>query len=523
MTAIPDDPIITAIQRTGYPPFYDPDYDIPDDDREDEDGEEETALIEVRQLPIIAERLWQVKEQVELAVREAASMVCTEETVQTVKTKRAELRKQFDELEEQRKAVKTAVMGPYNEFERVYKDCISGPFKTADATMKATIDGYEQGLKDRCREALQDYFDELCAVHSIDFLPLDRALALGRVQITLADAKAELADDAATNANTKAALANTKAQLAAEKAQLAQEAADLATQKAQLAVEAADLATRKAQLAADAAAAAGSAADAASAAADNANTKAGLANTKAGYAQEQGDYAKNQGDYAKNQIDGAKGSYESIDERLTHNERLSMYLEETTDPINQHYRDEYLRVLAVLYQAIEDAKAAITAANDATFNATSAAGAATSATMQALQSSGHAEEAADLATAAAASAIAAMNAAKGNYGSLNERLAAIEAGKQDIIEDLAAIRSGATAGSTAYQKPADGIPGSDLDETARGSLAKAESALQPADVKPVATSGSYNDLDDKPGNLSDFSNNVAVTFEERDDPLSIYR
>ena len=189
MTAIPDDPIISAIERTGYPPFYDPDYDIPDDDREDEDGEEETALIEVRQLPIIAERLWQVKEQVELAVREAASMVCTEETVQTVKTKRAELRKQFDELEEQRKAVKTAVMGPYNEFERVYKDCISGPFKAADATMKATIDGYEQGLKDRCREALQDYFDELCAVHSIDFLPLDRALALGRVQITLADAK----------------------------------------------------------------------------------------------------------------------------------------------------------------------------------------------------------------------------------------------------------------------------------------------------------------------------------------------
>lgn len=351
----------------------------------------------------------------------------------------------------------------------------------------------------------------------------DAAADAANAAALLADAKAALADDAATNANTKAALANTKAQLAAEKAQLAQDAADLATQKAQLAVEAADLATRKAQLAADAAAAAGSAADAAAAAADNANTKAGLANTKAGYAQEQGDYAKAQGDYAKNQIDGAKGSYESIDERLTHNEQISMYLEETTDPANQHYRDEYLRVLAVLYQAIEDAKAAITAANDATFNATSAAGAATSATMQALQSSGHAEEAADLATAAAASAIAAMNAAKGNYGSLNERLAAIEAGKQDIIEDLAAIRSGATAGSTAYQKPADGIPGSDLDETARGSLAKAESALQPADVKPVATSGSYNDLDDKPGNLSDFSNNVAVTFEESDDPLSIYR
>ena len=349
------------------------------------------------------------------------------------------------------------------------------------------------------------------------------AALLADAKAALAAAKAELADDAATNANTKASLANTKAQLAAEKAQLAQEAADLATQKAQLAVEAAELATQKAQLAADAAAAAGSAADSASTAADNANTKAGLANTKAGYAQEQGDYAKTQGDYAKNQIDGAKGNYDSLDERLTHNEQISMYLEETTDPADEHYRDEYLRVLAVLYQAIEDAKAAITAANTATFDATAATGAANSATMQALQASGHAEEAANLATAAAAAAIAAMNAAKGNYDSLNERLAAIEAGKQDIIDDLGVIRAGAAAGATAYQKPGTGIPGADLDETARGSLAKAESALQPADVKQVATSGDYEDLTNRPGNLSDFSNNVAVTFVESEDPLSIYR
>ena len=53
------------------------------------------------------------------------------------------------------------------------------------------------------------------------------------------------------------------------------------------------------------------------------------------------------------------------------------------------------------------------------------------------------------------------------------------AAKQDVISDLATIRSGAAAGATAYQKPGDGIPGSDLDETAQGSLAKAESAVQP--------------------------------------------
>lgn len=36
------------------------------------------------------------------------------------------------------------------------------------------------------------------------------------------------------------------------------------------------------------------------------------------------------------------------------------------------------------------------------------------------------------------------------------------AGKQDTISDLVTIRSGASAGATAYQKPSTGIPASDL-------------------------------------------------------------
>jgi len=50
--------------------------------------------------------------------------------------------------------------------------------------------------------------------------------------------------------------------------------------------------------------------------------------------------------------------------------------------------------------------------------------------------------------------------------------------KQDVISDLAAIRSGASAGSTAYQKPGTGIPSTDMSEAVRTSLGKADSALQ---------------------------------------------
>jgi ribosomal protein L9 len=180
---------------------YAVDYDIPDereqpDDYEVEEPEapeepESMALIEVRQLPIIAERLRMVKDQVEAMAAEAASMVCTEETVQTVKARRAELRKQFDELEAQRKAVKAEIMAPYDEFEQTYKECISGPFKAADASLKATIDGFEGELKAACKAEIEEYFAELCAVHGIDFLTLDKALALGKIKINLSDARSK--------------------------------------------------------------------------------------------------------------------------------------------------------------------------------------------------------------------------------------------------------------------------------------------------------------------------------------------
>lgn len=100
--------------------------------------------------------------------------------------------------------------------------------------------------------------------------------------------------------------------------------------------------------------------------------------------------------------------------------------------------------------------------------------------------------------------------------------------KQDVISDLATIRSGAALGATAYQKPSTGIPASDIASgviptvptnvsaftndagylTQHQSLAdyytktQVDTALaskaNSADLATVATSGSYNDLTDKP-------------------------
>lgn len=60
-------------------------------------------------------------------------------------------------------------------------------------------------------------------------------------------------------------------------------------------------------------------------------------------------------------------------------------------------------------------------------------------------------------------------------------ISALNAGllqKQDTISDLSSIRSGATAGSTAYQKPNNGIPKTDLSQSVQLSLGKADTAIQ---------------------------------------------
>ena len=54
--------------------------------------------------------------------------------------------------------------------------------------------------------------------------------------------------------------------------------------------------------------------------------------------------------------------------------------------------------------------------------------------------------------------------------------------KQDNIADLATIRSGASAGSTAYQKPASGIPSADMATAVQSLLDAASTALQPANL-----------------------------------------
>jgi hypothetical protein len=147
------------------------------------------AQITVTQLPIIEERLRDVKAAVEATVAEAKSLVATADTVQAVKNRRAELNKQFDAIEDQRKAIKKQISAPYERFEAVYKECIAGPFREADAALKATVDDFQNALKKTALGKLEAYYYELCALEQIDWLTFAEAMEKSNIKIGLDDCK----------------------------------------------------------------------------------------------------------------------------------------------------------------------------------------------------------------------------------------------------------------------------------------------------------------------------------------------
>lgn len=151
-------------------------------------------IIVVKQLPEIEEHLQAIKEEVNAKVKTALSLVCTEDTVKAVKKVRTSLNKDLKDFEERRKAVKKAIMTPYEAFETVYKDCVSDTYKKADVELKKKIDSVENELKERKRTEVKEYFDEYLTATGIDFVTFDNA----HINVTLSASMKSLKEQAKT-------------------------------------------------------------------------------------------------------------------------------------------------------------------------------------------------------------------------------------------------------------------------------------------------------------------------------------
>lgn len=152
----------------------------------------ENNIIQVKQLPIIVEQLHEVKAEVTAKVEQALSLICTEDTVKDVKKVRSELNKELKDYEERRKAVKKAIMTPYEQFETVYKDCISDTYKKADTELKGKIDNVENELKEQKKAEVKSYFDEYLTATGIDFVTFENA----NINVTLSASMKSLKEQA---------------------------------------------------------------------------------------------------------------------------------------------------------------------------------------------------------------------------------------------------------------------------------------------------------------------------------------
>jgi hypothetical protein len=149
-------------------------------------------IIVIKQLPVIVEQLQTIKADVKARTEKALSLLCNEETVVEVKKVRTTLNKEFADWEGKRKDVKKKVMSPYEQFETVYKDCITDVFKQADAELKTKIDAVENELKEKKKAEVKAYFDEYLLSKNIDFVTFENA----NINITMSASKKGLKEQA---------------------------------------------------------------------------------------------------------------------------------------------------------------------------------------------------------------------------------------------------------------------------------------------------------------------------------------
>ena len=151
-------------------------------------------LIEIKQLPIIEEQLKSVSDEIDKKVKKAKNLICTEESVKIIKQVRADLNKEFKELEIQRKSVKEQILAPYMKFEEIYKTYISDKYKNADMDLKQKINDTENDIKKQKQKEIIDYFEEYKVANNIDFVTFEQA----KINVTLTASKKSLKEQAKT-------------------------------------------------------------------------------------------------------------------------------------------------------------------------------------------------------------------------------------------------------------------------------------------------------------------------------------
>lgn len=148
----------------------------------------DSNLIVIKQLPVIEEHLQKMKLEIEQRVGIANALECSEDTRNEVKKVRTQLNKDLEDFENRRKEVKKKIEEPYKQFEQIYKENISEPFKAGISKLDEKIRTVESGIKSEKERKVKAYFDEYQKSMGIDFLSLEKS----GIQITLSASEKSL-------------------------------------------------------------------------------------------------------------------------------------------------------------------------------------------------------------------------------------------------------------------------------------------------------------------------------------------
>lgn len=116
--------------------------------------------IVLKQLPVIDERLREVKEKWELIAHDAETLVATDENFKEVKAMRASMRKEFSAVDSAYKQIKKSYMEPWEALDKTYKECIKEPYERADASLKSKVDAIADERIIQKKKELFKYYEE---------------------------------------------------------------------------------------------------------------------------------------------------------------------------------------------------------------------------------------------------------------------------------------------------------------------------------------------------------------------------
>ncbi len=131
-----------------------------------------SRAVVVTQKPIIAYSLLkQISDNViaKIEALDIDNMEANEDNLALIKRTRADLTKDFNELENQRKTVKDIVLNDYNIFEDDYKKLIASPFKDADAKLKNLSGFVDDKILSLKIDGIVEYFNENNAFDFVKF------------------------------------------------------------------------------------------------------------------------------------------------------------------------------------------------------------------------------------------------------------------------------------------------------------------------------------------------------------------